>query len=84
LVVDSDKRLWVRRFSKAAATTEPYCVFDSSGVFLGSVALPRHDRLLSVNGNRLVLLRKKEFGTEEIAVFEFQQPYIRSGKEVTN
>jgi hypothetical protein len=75
LTVDTEGRLWVRRTTTGRGTNTrvPYVVFDESGAFLGSVSLPRHDRILSITGNRLVLLRRTDLDVEEIEVYEFSR-----------
>ncbi len=70
LVADAEGRLWVKRTASDTSSAFRYAVFGTNGAFEGSITLPAHDRILTMRGNRVVLLRTDDLGVEQIAVYE--------------
>lgn len=70
LDVDAAGRLWVKRTGTDRSSPFEYAVFGTNGEFEGSVLLPAHDRILTMYGNRIVVLRTDELGVEQILVYE--------------
>lgn len=74
LAVDAEGRLWVKRTATEASSGFEYAVFGTNGVFEGSIVLPAHDRILTMYGNRIVVLRTDDLGVEQVAVYEMTRP----------
>lgn len=48
LVIDADDNVWVRRETRANATTQPWDVFSATGRHLGTVSLPTQKRIIAI------------------------------------
>ena len=71
-----DGGLWVRWSTLQAGS---YARFDPTGVFLGTVQLPDHDRILAVAHDRIAVLERSELGIESVAVYSTPSVESTSG-----
>jgi hypothetical protein len=71
--VDYDLNLWVRECTRPGDPQWSYSVFDSSGVFLGEVAVPNRVGLLDIGRDCVLGLRRDELGVEYVQLFDLRR-----------
>lgn len=71
LVVDSEDRIWVRRYSLGGATT--WEVLDSAGARLARVRLPPEVRVMDARNDEVLLLHRTDLDVEYLARWAFQR-----------
>lgn len=71
LSTDDRHRLWVRWGRQPSPTRVLYAVFDAGGLFVGTVALPPHERILAIASDRIILLHRSALDVETLGVYRF-------------
>jgi hypothetical protein len=72
LFVDAEENLWIEASDDDAAHNE-CMVFDSVGVYVGSVVLPEEGRILAVSDDRLAVLRLDQNDVETVDVYRLHR-----------
>lgn len=73
LATDDRDRVWVRWGQQPDPSRVLYAVFDSTGMFVGRVLLPPHERILAISSDRLLLLHRSPRDVETLGVYRIRQ-----------
>lgn len=73
LLEDTEERLWVSAYPRPLEPGVYWSVFDTTGLWKGSVELPASARLLDAGDNHVLLLETDELGVERVLLYPLEE-----------
>lgn len=74
IAVDAESNLWIQRYMACGDPNVPWLVFDSHGMWLGSVSIPARFEVLEIGSDYVLGKSEDELDVESVAVYALLKP----------
>jgi len=74
IAVDAESNLWIQRYMACCDPNVPWLVFDSQGMWLGSVSIPARFEVLEIGSDYVLGKSEDELDVESVAVYALLKP----------